>query len=134
MKSYWVLAAGTSLAIAAVAVWYGSIPEGKSLIGPSVAMGCVVFATAIASLLIRRRRERRDLTMESDSVEREAMTEAQAATFRDSLVVLVALGFVTLVWDPWPASFAMLVVVVILLADFNIRFARMKSAMVAEQQ
>jgi hypothetical protein len=134
MKPYWVLAALVAIGIAGVATWQASISEGESLIPPAIAMGGVVIAAGIGSLLIRRRRERRDLSMEPDSVERQAMIEAQAGAFRDSLVVGVALGAAMLFWNPWPASLAILVLLAVLLVDFNVRFARNKAGMVTAER
>ena len=133
MKEKLWIAGAVVVAIIATTVWRANMGHDVPEFVPALVTGVIVFGAGISALIVRRRAERNDLSREPDSVERIAATEAQAKTFIDAVVLGTILGCALIIWDVIPASVAVIGLVVVLVIDFYVRFAVLKSHAVAER-
>ena len=106
------------------AAWRASSGSLFDQIGSSILIGAVIFGGGMGSLFLRKRRESRDCSDASDSVEAHAAKDAQAKVFFDGILggaaLAVVLGLLGLPINP---SILLLVWATALVIDFWIRFA-----------
>jgi hypothetical protein len=101
---------------------------GASQYGGDVARGVIVALVALAgpvtAMLLKARRSRTTRSDRPDSVETALAKDVQAVVFRDVLVALPAAFLVSLLLPSLPSAIMILVVLLIVLVDFWLRYSR----------
>lgn len=110
----------TAVAIAAIDAF---VPTGSQPLFRAVTSGVLVLAAGFAAFSLRRRYERQTLSAAPDSVEAELVRRAQAGTMIDTLLVGLALALVFLVSHNLGGMMGVLLLVVIVLVDYSIRYS-----------
>ncbi|TYC96842.1 hypothetical protein FQ377_13455 [Arthrobacter echini] len=122
MKNYLIFAGVGILALIGTSAWGAAAPDDQR-IWPTLASGLVVFSGGMGSYLLRRRRERRTLSAEADSFERQVANDTAAKGFVDALVLAVALLAGIAVFELQHLSLILITgYLTILLASYYIRY------------
>jgi F0F1-type ATP synthase assembly protein I len=83
----------------------------------------VIIASATAAFVMKRSRERRELTSSSEGIERELALTAQSRVMVDGILVGLGLGLLLLFLKTAPAPMGVFLLVVFMLVDFWARFS-----------
>lgn len=98
-------------------------------IGLTVLQFLLIVGGALGMGLLRKRTERRERTAAPDSFERQAATQAQAKAFIDLLVLTLVVGCLFVVFPAQTnPAWVLIGLVVVLLADFWVRYAVITTA------
>ena len=92
----------------------------------------LIMGGALGMGLLRKRTERRELTAAPDSFERQAAMQAQAKAFVDLLILTLVVGCLFAVFPPQiNPAWVLIGLVVVLVADFWVRYAVIRTAKAA---
>lgn len=122
VKNYLIFIGVGILALIGISAWMAATPDDQK-IWPALASGLVVFSGGIGSLLLRKQRERRTLSAQADSFERQVANDTAAKGFIDALVLAVALLAAIAVFELQHLSLILIAgYLMILLAGYFIRY------------
>lgn len=121
------------LAAVGLSAWSASTSSEAVQLISRILLAVVVFGGGIGSLLIRKRRERAELSAEDDSVEVAWALRARSHAFVDTLVIALAVALAWILLGlQFNAAFALVFVVVLALVAFWARYMIAKRHWIAE--
>ena len=98
------------------------LPESWSWL-PSLLYGVVLICSGLGSLLIHKRRERRSLSAEEGSVEREIAQRAASETFGATIVAMVLFGLYLVLQDQFLHAFVFYLLSMSVMIAYWVRYA-----------